>query len=510
MYKKREINKLLQSKGSIENGPQEDEPAEPHEPSNLPLKSDDLSPMIHEIFNNTSDLKVKKYLNLTIYYIENQINSQDLNQNIIGKIKQADEITPETVYASIAINDVEDTDDLSYAILRMIKGSVALFIEGTPKIILASIPVKESRALSRPENESQVTGPQLGFNESLATNVSVIRRYLSTPDLCNEFFVFGTRTNTAVSLLYIKGIASEDLVDRVKHKLNKIKVDSLIDSAVLNQHLDDHSWSIFPQMLLTERPDRVSDGLLNGKIALFVDGSTNVILCPFTFIEFFESREDYNIRWPIATFIRLLRLIAMFLSIFFTAIYVAALTFHYEIIPQALLVPLGESRSRVPFPPLFEAVLLEFIIELLREAGARLPTKVGQTMGIVGGIVIGTAAVQAGFTSNILLIIVALSALASFTAPSYTMGNVIRIIRFPILFMAGFLGFYGVMFGFCLLLIHLIRLSSLGAPYLSPFYPPRFQDWVDSVIRLPMKYTNKRPTLTRPADIQKYDPDKVN
>jgi hypothetical protein len=173
------------------------------------------------------------------------------------------------------------------------------------------------------------------------------------------------------------------------------------------------------------------------------------------------------------------------------------------------LVPLGESRSRVPFPPLFEAVLLEFIIELLREAGARLPTKVGQTMGIVGGIVIGTAAVQAGFTSNILIIIVALGALASFTTPSYTMGSLIRIIRFPILFLAGFWGFYGIMFGFCLTLIHLLRLSTLESPYMAPFYPPRLKDWSDSVVRLPFNLTYKRPALTRPRDEQKYDPDET-
>ena len=188
----------------------------------------------------------------------------------------------------------------------------------------------------------------------------------------------------------------------------------------------------------------------------------------------------------------------MVVSIFFTAIYVAALTFHYEIIPQTLLIPLGESRSRVPFPPIIEALLLEVMIELLREAGARLPTKVGQTMGIVGGIVVGTAAVEAGFTSNILIIIIAVSALASFTTPNYMMGNVIRILRFPLIILAGMWGFYGLMVGFCFLLIHLLRQSSLGTPFLAPFYPPRFEDWRDSIIRLPIGWTNSRPVQTRP------------
>jgi hypothetical protein len=180
------------------------------------------------------------------------------------------------------------------------------------------------------------------------------------------------------------------------------------------------------------------------------------------------------------------------------------------VIPQSLLIPLSESRALVPFPPIIEALLLELIIELLREAGARLPTKIGQTIGIVGGIVIGTAAVQAGITSNILIIIVALSALASFTSPSYLMGNVIRVIRFPIIILAGFWGFYGIMLAFCFLLIHLLRQSSLGSPYTSPFYPPRLIDWRDSIIRLPLPFTNKRPKVTRVQDEKKYNSEPIN
>ncbi|MER2170879.1 MAG: spore germination protein, partial [Psychrobacillus psychrodurans] len=211
-----------------------------------------------------------------------------------------------------------------------------------------------------------------------------------------------------------------------------------------------------------------------------------------SFIEFFHSREDKNLRWPVATFIRLLRFAALFISIFFTPMYVASLTFHYEVIPQPLLVPLSESRAIVPFPPILEALFLELIIELLREAGARLPTKIGQTIGIVGGIVLGTAAVQAGITSNILIIIIALCALSSFTTPNYIMGNVIRVLRFPIIILAGFWGYYGIIFAFCFLLIHLLRQTSLGAPYMSPFYPPRFKNWGDSIIRLPIKYVIRK------------------
>ncbi|MBH0167241.1 spore germination protein [Fictibacillus sp. 7GRE50] len=460
--------------------------------------------------HQTSDLKILTISNLTLFFIDNQVNQSEFNLNIIGRLNNQTNYKIDDVINVISVGDIEKSSDISYALLSVLKGSVCIYTNGIQEVILIKIPSKNNRSLSKPENESQVIGSQVGFNESLSTNVSLIRRSLATPDLKNEFYIIGRRTNTGVSVLYIEGLASNDLVQRMRERLSSIDIDGLLDSAELNQLINDNSLSIFPQMLLTERPDRVCHGLLNGKITVLVDGSPMAILCPLSFIEFFESKEDYNVRWPIASFVRLLRITAVFLSVFFTALYVAALTFHYEVIPQALLVPLGESRSRVPFPPLFEAILLEFIIELLREAGARLPTKVGQTMGIVGGIVIGTAAVQAGFTSNILIIIVALGALASFTTPSYPMGSLIRVIRFPILILAGFWGFYGIMFGFCFIMIHLLRLTTLGSPYMAPFYPPRFKDWVDSIVRLPFRFIYKRQALTRPADKQKYNPDEVN
>lgn len=476
----------------------------------VPSSSSQLVDYLQQKFHHTSDLQIVSFSNLTLFFIGNQIDQNEFNLNVIGRLDGNITYTMESLNNAISVGDINTSNDMEQGVLSVLKGSVGIFIEELQEIVLIKIPANNHRSLSKPENESQVIGSQVGFNESLSTNVSLIRRALATPDLKNELYTIGKRTHTEVSILYIDGLASDDQISRIRKKLSSIDIDGLLDSAELNQLINDNSLSIFPQMLLTERPDRVCHGLLNGKIAVLVDGSPMAILSPLSFIEFFESKEDYNVRWPIASFIRLLRITAMFLSVFFTALYVAALTFHYEVIPQALLVPLGESRSRVPFPPLFEAILLEFIIELLREAGARLPTKVGQTMGIVGGIVIGTAAVQAGFTSNILIIIVALGALASFTTPSYTMGSLIRVIRFPLLFLAGFWGFYGIMFGFCVILIHLLRLSTLGSPYMAPFYPPRFSDWVDSIVRLPLRLTNKRSQLTRPQDQQKYNPDESN
>ncbi|WP_419962432.1 spore germination protein [Psychrobacillus sp. BM2] len=487
--------------------------------ANDPVKEDigritpskiDFIQSIKDATHDPSDLIVKFIPpNITLIYINNLVKDQTLNDHIITILQNNPNETPEIIKNALSVPVVNISTQLEETVKSLVNGTILIHVDGYPQAILANIATRESRSLSAPENESQVIGAQVGFNESLSTNISLVRRYIVSPDLCNEELKVGKRTNTSISIIYMNGIASDQMINTLRQRITNLDLDALIDSAILAEMIDDNSLSPFPQMLLTERPDRFCAGILNGKLGVIVDGSSMAIICPQSFIEFFESQEDQNLRWLIATFVRLLRFSAILLSVFLTPIYVGALTFHYEVIPQAFLVPLSESRALVPFPPVFEALLLEFIIELLREAGARLPTKIGQTIGIVGGIVIGTAAVQAGITSNILLIFVALSALASFTTPSYMMGNVIRVTRFPIIILAGYWGFYGIMLAFCFILIHLLRLSSLGAPYLSPFYPPRLQDMRDSIIRLPFPINTKRPEITRPGDQDKFDSEPV-
>lgn len=434
---------------------------------------------------------------ITIVYIDNLVDVQSLNELVLNGLKDKESITPSEIHSILPIPEINLSIKLNKSINEMLIGAALIHIVGQPEVVIAKISSYQSRGLAAPENESQVIGAQIAFNENINTNLSLIRRYITNPNLCNEKFTLGRHTQTTVSMLYIHGIAAETHVNTVRQRISDLNIADLIDSAVLAELIEDNSFSIFPQMLLTERPDRFSDGLLSGKVGIVVNGSSMAILCPYTFFEFFQSKEDQNLRWPIATFVRLLRFVAVFLSIFLTPIYVASLTFHYEVIPQPLLVPLSESRAKVPFPPIIEALFLELIIELLREAGLRLPTKVGQTIGIVGGIVLGTAAVQAGITSNILIIIIALCALASFTTPNYTMGNVIRVLRFPTIVLAGFWGYYGIMLAFCILLIHLLKQSSLGAPYTAPYYPPRFKDWPDSIIRLPLLLIKRKSVNTR-------------
>jgi hypothetical protein len=446
---------------------------------------------------------------ITLFSIGTLIDKTMLHRDIIDPLKELSFDSIQKIMEHLSIGEIEKSNKMEKAVHAALDGNVIIFLEGNSSVLLAKIPSQVGRSVSYAQNESQVIGPQMAFTESLLTNITLIRSYIKDTSLCIENLQVGARTNKLVSVVYINGIVSEQMVGSLRKRIQEIKMDGILDSSVLEQLLAENSLTIFPQMALTERPDRVSDWLLKGKLAIFVDGSSLAIVCPQSFMEFFQSMEDSNVNWQIATFWRLLRFTALFLSVFFSALYVAALTYHYEVIPQTLLLTLSESRAKVPFPPIIEALLLEFIMELLREAGARLPTKVGQTMGIVGGIVIGTAAVEAGFTSNILIIIISLGALGSFVTPSYTMGNVIRIVRFPLIILAGFWGFYGMMFGFCFLLLHLLRQTSLGSPYLAPFFPPRFADWKDSIIRLPLSNTSKRPDLTKAEDEYKYDPIKA-
>lgn len=259
----------------------------------------------------------------------------------------------------------------------------------------------------------------------------------------------------------------------------------------------------------SELPDRVTLSLMSGKVAVLMDRSPAAIYGPTPFFSFFESTEDVYMRWNMGLFLRMLRIVAIFLSVLMTPAYVAVLTYHYEVIPSPLLVSLGQSRANVPFPPVFEAILLELVIELLREAGARLPTKVGQTMGIVGGIILGQAAVQAGFTSNILIIIIALSALGSFTSPSYLMGTAVRMIRFPIIILAGFWGGIGIMLAFCFFLVHLLKLTTIGRPYLMPLYPFRWKDIGYSITKIPYQFLANRPETNQPKDKKRFNKQKA-
>jgi hypothetical protein len=475
------------------------------EPSHS-LIIDELKDQIKNELNSSSELifrTLKKDGKRILFcYLDSVVDKKLVDDSVMKTIQDHRDVDwkIENLVQILPISQLSATNQLSEVTSSLLDGVLYIFIEGEPAGLLANTSKTAERSLEKAETEALVYGPKIAFTESLTTNINILRNNIKDTNLCLDDVEIGKRGKTKGKIIYIKDIADEQTVNTFKQRVCDLNVDQIPDTTVLGQLIEANSWTVFPQIMSTELPDRLTVSLLKGKIAVMMDRSPAALYGPTPFFSFFETTEDVYMRWNMGLFLRLLRLTAIFLSVLLTPAYVAVVTYHYEVIPSPLLVTLGQSRSNVPFPPVFEALLLEFVIELLREAGARLPTKVGQTMGIVGGIVIGQAAVDAGFTSNILIIIIALSALGSFTSPSYIMGTAIRIIRFPIIIMAGIWGGIGIMVSFCFFLIHLLRLETVGGSYFMPVYPFRWRDLGYSSLRFPIQYLSFRPETNRPTD----------
>ncbi|HFJ9318856.1 spore germination protein GerIA [Bacillus anthracis] len=447
---------------------------------------------------HTSDDETMPYW---ISYYRPSLDGEKLQKYLMPTLLERPNASLEELKEHIPMSGITITNDLQKIEDMVLKGHAIVQVnQQDQKCMLANIAIDNYRAPTPPLNESTVIGPQEGFVEDIDTNINLVRKRLPVLDLQTKEMIVGEFSKTKVVMMYLDNLAEKDNVDFLEESLRALEYDQINDSAYIQELMGEKS--IFPLYINTERTDRVTKALIDGKIAIFVDGSPSVLLTPVSYFDFFISPEDYNVSWMYATFSRVLRLIAVLFSICATPLYVAVLNYHYELIPSDLLETLILSRAQVPFPPLIEALFLELAIDLLREAGARLPMKVGQTLGIVGGIVIGQASVQAGLTSNILLIIVALSALASFITPIYKMGNAVRLLRFPFLMFAEIGGLFGISLGFIFLFTHLFRLTSLRKPY-ALFYPTRQQSVKDSWIRFPLTMIDTRDVQARPQHVKK-------
>jgi spore germination protein len=439
-------------------------------------------------FNNSSDLSVTEFPHLTvkIYYFGYLIN-KDHFEKFLSKLRN---IMPEELQPLLNHSEFKVLTDMNSIEEAILSGSAIIFTEKNTY----ELPFKEGkgRSISPSESETVILGSHDSFVESVDVNLSLIRKRVMSSQLKTIKLQIGKTSKRTVYLLFIEGVASDKDLEEIKKRILSVHNDGIADTNMLVQFIDEHPNSPFPQFYTTERPDVTVYKLFEGKIVGLMDNSPFAFCTPVSFFDFMESMDDFGQRWIVSTFIKVTRYIAVLVTLLFTALYVAVTTYHYEMIPQALLPTLLESRSKVPFPPVIEALFLEFLLELLREAGARLPTKVGQTIGIVGGIVIGQAAVQAGITSNILIIVVAASAIASFVIPSYLLSGSIRIVRFGFIILTGFWGNIGIVFGMGILIIHLSSLTNLNSPYLLPISPmfPKFFKF--SLIRGPLKKKAER------------------
>lgn len=355
----------------------------------------------------------------------------------------------------------------------------------TKEMILINLADIASKQPDEPVNEQVLQGSREGLVESIDTSVALLRKRVRSPKLVIKKKSVGETTKTSVYYFYMEDVVDKAALSLVEERISKIKVDILYSIGQISDHIEDNIWSPFPQLLRTERADRITASLMEGKVVIVTELSTTALIGPVTFFSFYQTPDDFNGRVVVNSFYRVLRLFSFIMAIFLPAFYIAIVSFHFEILPLQLSNQIKSDLNHIPYRPILEAFILEMTIELIREASIRLPTSVGQTIGIVGGLVIGDAIVRAGLVSNMMVIVVAFTAIASFVVPSTDMNSTVRFLRFPFMILASFLGFLGIAFGLIFLMIHLFNLSSLKRPYLAPFIPFSPKDLPKAFLRIP-------------------------
>ncbi|MFZ3130906.1 MAG: spore germination protein [Desulfosporosinus sp.] len=393
------------------------------------------------------------------------------------------------------VGQVKPLDDLNTLILEILTGTLGLVLDGEP--VCFSISIKggpKNRPINESPSEGTLRGPRDGFLEDIQVNRGLIRRRIKSPKLKFEKMTIGTLTQTQVNIVYIEGLALASLIQEMKQRLERIKIDGIIESGYIEEFIEDTPYSIFPQVIATERPDRVAVALLNGRVALLIDASPSALIVPASIIRMLEGADDNYVRFPFANFTRGLRLITLNFAMILPAFYVAISTFHQEMLPTKILISLAGVREGLPFPVLVEILFMETVFEFITEAGIRLPRAVGSAVSIVGALVIGDAAVNAGFVSPATVIVVGLTAISALTVPAVGASHAIGLIRFPLMLLAAAFGFLGIAIGLLFVLIHLCSLRSFGVPYLDPLAPLHLTDFKENLFRAPRWSLFKRPT----------------
>lgn len=402
---------------------------------------------------------------------ENDVAKVAITNNITVRKKKPFDLTTYILNSLMPQNSVKKINSFSDIISDVNSGNCALFIDTLN--IAFSIEVKgfKARSISTPNNETVVRGSQEAFVEVIRTNTSMLRRIINNENLIIENSTVGSISKTKIAICYMKNIASDDLVAEVKYRINNLDIDYLISSGQLEQLIQDNASIVFPEMIATERPDKASNHLLEGRVVVIVNGSPYVLIMPGVLVDFMTSPEDLNLKFQYSNLLRIVRYIAAFLAVFLPGLYVAITNYHQELIPTELLFAISASRETVPFPIIFEILIMEIAFELIREAGLRVPSPIGPTIGIVGALILGEAAVSANIVSPILIIIVAITGICSFAIPDFSLSFTLRFFRFVYIILGYCLGLLGIGFGIFTHAIILSNLKSFGVPYLSPYLP---------------------------------------
>ena len=447
---------------------------------------------LDEKFKNCEDIKQVdielKYLNNRkgkIYYVEEAVSDITLRDVILG------------------LSDVEEITGLSEIESAILNGNAVLIVEGRKKALKIRGSGFPGMTVNEAKNEQVIRGSMEGFGVSLKTNQVLIRKRLRSSELKAENMMLGKRSKTSISVLYMNEIVRPEILKEVKKRLKSFEIDGFMDSGIIEQLTSGNEWSLFPQYMTTERPDRAAQLLLEGHIVIITDNSPIVLILPVNFSTFLKTPDDYYNRWGIATLERFLRYIAVFFAVSLPALYISVVNFRPEILPANLIQVFISARQNIPYPVFTEVIIMEISFELIREAGVRIPGAMGNAIGIVGGLIVGSAAVEASLASPIIVIIVALTALCSFTIPNNEFSSSFRIIKYLLIILSAIYGLYGCIIGLLLVLIHLSGLKSYGFPYFTPVAGNELNDnegSLDFIYRMPYKYLTKRPIYARDSN----------
>ncbi|WP_284638340.1 spore germination protein [Paenibacillus silviterrae] len=464
--------------------------------------------ILKEVIGHSSDVRFRSLSvdegrrNIAVVYIEGLVNHSSLQDHIIRPIMEAGKIRGARDEAEASAEQTKQyllqhviqaahtniVTNIEQCVREIVTGNTILLIDGTDRVAILSTPKEKGRSIDEPVTEAVIRGAHEGFVENLSPNIGLLRKRIKDHQLSVIPYTIGRRSLTEVSLVFMKDLCDEAILNEVKRRLDSIEIDNVLESGYIEQIMEDNYLSFFPQMQTTERPDRVVGALMEGRIAILTDGTPMALIVPVTLPTFMSAPDDYYERWLPGTFVRLLRYLAAGIALFLPSIYIAMISYNHGLIPTKLAISIASGREGVPFPSLFEALMMEITIEILREAGLRLPKPIGQAVGIVGGLVIGQAAVQAGIVSPVMVIIVALTAMSSFAIAQYEMGISIRLLRFFSMISAGIFGIYGIVLFGIFITAHLVKLKSFGVPYTLPFGPMKPVEWKDSLVRMPMPF----------------------
>lgn len=478
---------------------------------------------IEEAMGFSSDVTVREFtvapwteMKAAVIFIKGLVEKEVINEQVIGALMLNDrfnsvkdnveffQMIKEYGIPNTYLNEEFDVDKI---VSELIDGNTILLLDKMDKVIIVGSSGWKDRAISEPTSENVIRGPKDGFTENIENNTALIRRRIKSSDLRVELFRIGTKTKTMILIVYLEGTAQKGVVQEVRNRLERIEIDGILESGYIEELIEDTPISPFPQIEHSERPDKVAAAILEGRVAILIDTTPYVLMVPTIFFQFMQAADDYYERFPIGSLTRWVRIVAYFVSVTFPAMYIALTSFHQEMIPTTLALPIAASREGVPFPSIGEAFMMEGTFEILREAGLRLPRQAGQAVSIVGGLVIGQAAVQAGIVSQAMVIVVSITGISSFAIPAFNAAASGRLLRFPLMMMASILGLPGILAGVSIILIHLNSLRSFGVNYLEPFVSANKNEFKDIVIRAPWWRMNRLPRYIAGRRIRREIPD---